>query len=154
MDSLNIAEQAIEVIANVLEVEFEEVDVNSRIVADLGADSLDIVDLSFSLGKKFSIKMPQKSVVMHAEDILGSLESVIQDNKFTDLGVELLRAGPNNYSEKEVYKGQSLLEIFTNTKVCHWINLCEEIIKSGLPGDDLIRQNLEALLEKEAVSDF
>lgn len=138
--------QVIDTIADVLEMEVDEIDTESKVVDELGADSLDIVDLSFSLGKSLGIKMPQKSVIMHAEEIMGDLSEVIVDGKLTDFGANLLRQGPNRYNSTEVYSGQSLGAVFSDTKVKHWINLCVSIIESGLSGDDLIRGLVEQAL--------
>jgi acyl carrier protein len=150
MASTQLVDDIIEVIADVLEMEIDEIELDSRIVADLGADSLDIVDMSFSLGKQLSIKMPQKTVMMHAEDILGDASDMLDNDAVTELGAELLRSGPNRYSEEDVYPGKTLAEIFADTKVCHWVNLCTAIKDSGLSGDDLIQQQVKAVLETEA----
>ena len=145
----NIIEQTLEITAEVLEMDFDEVNLDSKIVADLGADSLDIVDLSFSLGKKFDIKMPKKTVIMHAEELLGGMSGLVHDGLLTGLGAELLRVSPNAYTEEEAYAGQSLINVFADTTVRHWVNLCQAIIESELAGDELIKQNVECMLNTQ-----
>jgi acyl carrier protein len=120
-----IAHQVIDVIADVLEMEVDEISTESKIIDELGADSLDIVDLSFSLGKSLGIKMPQKSVIMHAEEVMGDLSELIVGGKLTVFGAILLQQGPNRYDVNEVYPGQSLGCVFATTKVQHWINFRE-----------------------------
>ena len=45
-----------EIIADVLVIEEDEISLNSRLIADLGAESIDFLDLIFQLEKEFSIK--------------------------------------------------------------------------------------------------
>jgi acyl carrier protein len=146
MNSDNISEKVIGIVADVLECEIDEISLESKIVDDLGADSLDIVDLSFSLGKKFAIKMPQKSVIMHAEEILGSLSELLSDGKLTELGAHILQTSPNAYSKEDAYEGLSVMDVFTDTKVIHWVNLCSSIISSEISGDELIHDSIKKQL--------
>ena len=140
-----IVDEVMDVVADVLEMDIDDIDLESRIVADLGADSLDIVDLSFSLGKQLNIKMPQKTVIMHAEEIFGDTHNIVESEKLTEMGAELLRLGPNQYSEDEVHQGKTLIEVFADTKVKHWVNLSQAIKESGLTGDELIQQRVQAV---------
>lgn len=149
MKNIDIAEQITELFVDVLEVEPDDIELDSSVVDDLGADSLDIVDISFSLGKKLDIKMPQQTVLMHAEVIFGGSEQLFDKGKITALGAELLRAGPNGYTEEEVYEGKPLFDIYSGTTVRHWINLCNAIIESGLSGDELIESSLQPLLQRK-----
>ncbi len=142
----DILNQVQEVIAEALELDAEDVLANSSLVDELEADSLDIVDLSFSLGKHFDIEMPKKSVIMHAEEKLGGLSDLVVSNKLTRMGALLLQQSPNKYTAEEANEGTSLAQIYSETRVRHWANLCEEIITSGLSGDDLICQKIESLL--------
>lgn len=133
-----------EVIADVLEIEPEDIDMESKLVSDLGADSLDIIDLSYSLGKQLKISMPQKSVMMHAEEMFGSAELLVNDGYLTQHGALLLQTGPNQYSPDEAAEGMTLHQIFSDTKVRHWVNLCDSIVKSGTTGDQLIKQKIQS----------
>ena len=50
-----------EIIADVLVIEEDEISLNSRLIADLGAESIDFLDLIFQLEKEFSINMRSRS---------------------------------------------------------------------------------------------
>ncbi|MGK0440349.1 MAG: acyl carrier protein [Pseudohongiellaceae bacterium] len=153
MSDINIINATIEVVAEVLECDIDELAANSKLVLDLGADSLDIVDLTFSLGKKFKIKMPQKTVIMRAEEEMGDLSRIVSgDGKLTALGAELLCMGPNRYTSEEAYEGQSLMTIFTETTISHWANLCGAIIESDLSGDELIQKNIRETIKKDSTA--
>ena len=61
------------------------------------------------------------------------------------MGAELLRSGPNQYNAEEVHPGKTLVEVFADTKVKHWVNLSQAIKESGLTGDELIQQRVQAV---------
>jgi acyl carrier protein len=55
-----------EIIADVLVIDEEEIQLNSRLIADLGAESIDFLDLVFQLEKEFSIKIPRGQLEKNA----------------------------------------------------------------------------------------
>lgn len=48
-----------EIIADVLVIDEGDVKLDSRLIADLGAESIDFLDLVFQLEKEYSIKIPR-----------------------------------------------------------------------------------------------
>lgn len=56
----DIFEQVKALIAEELEVDEEQINMDSMIVDDLGADSLDVVELIMRLEEKFSIEIPDE----------------------------------------------------------------------------------------------
>ena len=56
----NTFEKVREVIAEELEVEDTQIKMESQIVDDLGADSLDVVELIMRLEEKFDIEIPDE----------------------------------------------------------------------------------------------
>jgi len=55
-----------EIIADVLVIDEDEVSLNSRLIADLGAESIDFLDLVFQLEKEFAIKIPRGQLEKNA----------------------------------------------------------------------------------------
>lgn len=55
-----------EIIADVLVIDESEIALNSRLIADLGAESIDFLDLVFQLEKEFSIKIPRGQLEKNA----------------------------------------------------------------------------------------
>jgi acyl carrier protein len=72
-----------------LGVDDDEVTPEATLVDDLGAESIDFLDIVFRLEKSFDIKIPREE--LFPEDILNNAEFV-QDGKVTEVGVEKLRA--------------------------------------------------------------
>lgn len=76
---MSILEQVKEVVVEQLDVNAEEVKQESKFVEDLGADSLDVVELVMALEEKFEIEIPDDE----AEKIstVGDAVSYIENNK-------------------------------------------------------------------------
>lgn len=55
-----------EIIADVLVIDEEDVALNRRLIADLGAESIDFLDLVFQLEKEFGIKIPRGQLEKNA----------------------------------------------------------------------------------------
>ncbi|WEM44646.1 acyl carrier protein (plasmid) [Photobacterium sp. DA100] len=147
MDKL-FKDKVIEIIAEVLELENDEVGLDDALVDDLGADSLDIVDLSFSLGKTFKIQMPQKSVIAHALEVADEDSVFVVNERLTAKGAELLQLSPFKYSADKVSEGISLTEVYLSTSVSNWANVCLAIKESGLSGEDVIHHYVSTFCEQ------
>jgi acyl carrier protein len=76
---MSILEEAKEVVAEQLSVEADTIKPDSKFIDDLGADSLDIVELVMALEEKFDIEIPDSD----AESIITLQNAVdyIEKNK-------------------------------------------------------------------------
>src|SRR3954467_7942642 len=75
-------------LVDALGVDEEEVTPQATLVGDLGAESIDFLDIVFRLEKAFDIKIPRGE--LFPEDILTNAEYV-QNGKVTAAGIEQLR---------------------------------------------------------------
>lgn len=57
-----VLEKLIELLCEQLDIEADEVNENTDIVNDLGADSLDVVDLVMTLEDEFDIEIPDEDI--------------------------------------------------------------------------------------------
>ena len=62
------------IIADVLVLDEADLSLNSRLIADLGAESIDFLDLVFQLEKEFSIKIPRGQLEKNARGPLSEQE--------------------------------------------------------------------------------
>jgi acyl carrier protein len=76
-----------EIIADVLVIDEADVSLNSRLITDLGAESIDFLDLVFQLEKEFKIKIPRGQLEKNARGDL-------QEDEF-EKGGSLTPAGLN-----------------------------------------------------------
>ena len=74
-----VFEKVKEMLCEQLDVEEEKVTLEASIVDDLGADSLDVVDLIMSLEEEFDIEIPDEDVenMKTVGDIVKYIESKI-----------------------------------------------------------------------------
>lgn len=80
-----------EIIAEVLVLDEEEVTLQSRLISDLGAESIDFLDLVFQLEKEFAIKIPRGQIEKNARGNLAE-EEFEKGGVVTDKGLEALKA--------------------------------------------------------------
>lgn len=71
-----VFEKLQEIIAEQLEIDTEEIKYASNIIDDLGADSLDIVDLVMSVEDEFGIEVPDEALeeMSTVEDMVKYIE--------------------------------------------------------------------------------
>ncbi len=75
-------------LVDALGVDADEVAEDATLVGDLGAESIDFLDIVFRLEKAFGIEIPRSE--LFPEDILGSA-AFVKDGKVTDTGLAELR---------------------------------------------------------------
>jgi acyl carrier protein len=76
------------VLVEALGVDEDEVTESATLTGDLGAESIDFLDIVFRLEKEFSIKIPRGE--LFPDDILNNVEYV-ENGKLTDLGLKKLQ---------------------------------------------------------------
>lgn len=77
-----------EVLENALGVDPEEVTMDATLIGDLGAESIDFLDISFKLEQEFSIKIDQGE--LFPENLMSD-DSLVEDGKLTDKAMDLLK---------------------------------------------------------------
>ena len=79
-----------QIIVDVLFIEEDQVEPNKRLIADLGAESIDFLDLVFQLEKEFDIKIPRGQLEKEARGNLTEQEFE-NDGVVTERGLQALR---------------------------------------------------------------
>jgi acyl carrier protein len=79
-----------ELVADVLVIDVEEISLNSRLIADLGAESIDFLDLVFQLEKEFKIKIPRGQLEKNARGDLAE-DEFEKGGVITEQGLEALQ---------------------------------------------------------------
>ncbi|MFT5206718.1 MAG: acyl carrier protein [Candidatus Omnitrophota bacterium] len=75
-------------IAKALQVEMDEIEVDSKLIDDLGAESIDFLDIVFRLEKTFNIKIPRDD--LFPEKVLTDAQYV-QSGRITADGLNILK---------------------------------------------------------------
>lgn len=99
-----------EALIDALGVDDDEVTPEATLVGDLGAESIDFLDIVFRLEKSFGIDIPRSE--LFPEDILTSAEYV-QDGKVTEEGVaELKKRMP--FADLSKFEANPVVQEFGN----------------------------------------
>ncbi len=124
MDNQEICNGVKEAIVEALGVDPEEVEENSSLFSDLGAESLDLLDIVFRLEKTFGIKIPKSGIqqdVLKAEGI--KEEDVVVDGALTALGAEKLRENMKEVDGEKIQEGFRVDDIPTLFTVQTFVNI-------------------------------
>jgi acyl carrier protein len=84
-----IIEKVQEVMIDALGVDDDEVTTEATLMGDLGAESIDFLDIVFRLEKVFGIKIPREEL-FPAEELMNNAD-FIQNGKLTEKGLTELR---------------------------------------------------------------
>ncbi len=88
MSRAEVFEQVRATLVEALAVEPEEVTEDATLQGDLGAESIDFLDIVFRLEKNFNIKIPRNE--LFPDDLLNNPEFVV-NGKFTDKGLTQIK---------------------------------------------------------------
>jgi acyl carrier protein len=90
-----VLEGVIECLAKVLDIPVESIQADSKIVHDLGADSLDFLDLSFHLHQKFGIAFSPREDERRLQEKMGGISIQINGVYTPEALAELRRSMPD-----------------------------------------------------------
>jgi acyl carrier protein len=109
-----------EIVADVLVLEEDEVRKDSRLIADLGAESIDFLDLVFQLEREFKIKIPRGQLEKNARGVL-SEDEFEKAGVITDAGMAVLKTYlsevPTDYFKANM-KSNEIPSLFTVETFC------------------------------------
>ena len=95
-----------EVLVDSLAVDEEEVTREATLVDDLGAESIDLLEIVFNLEKKFNVKIDRSELI--PEDLFTNQEYVV-DGKLTPAGLAVLEERLPN-ANLEAFKANPLVQ--------------------------------------------
>ena len=80
MDVAAMKDKVVEIIANQLGIDHGDVTPEASVVDDLGADSLDVVELVMALEEEFNLEIPDEEAekIKSVNDIFSHLENALQ----------------------------------------------------------------------------
>jgi acyl carrier protein len=79
------------IVADVLAIDEEDIHLNSRLIGDLGAESIDFLDFIFQLEREFKIKIPRGQLEKRARGSLAENEFE-EGGVITEKGLEALQS--------------------------------------------------------------
>jgi acyl carrier protein len=89
LDSKSIDARVTKVLVQALGVEEEDIKPSATLCGDLGAESIDFLDIVFRLEREFAIRIPRGELL--AQPLFQPDEEIVQDGRLTDQGLAMLR---------------------------------------------------------------
>ena len=122
-----VFEKIRDALVEALGVDEEEVTAEATLVGDLGAESIDFLDIVFRLEKAFDIKIPRGE--LFPEDVLTNADYVA-DGKVTEMGLAELRkrmpfANLDDFEKNPVV--QDFGNVLTVADMCRFIETKVEV---------------------------
>ncbi len=112
-----------ETLEDALGVDEDEVSPEATLAGDLGADSIDFLDIVFRLEKNFDVKIPRGE--LFPENLASADGSFIQDGLVTSSGIEELRRRmPHADIDKLAAdpKVENIQDLFTVQMIVNFLN--------------------------------
>ena len=119
--------RTLKVIAKAMDRPLAEVTPSSSLEEDLGAQSLDFLDIAFSLEREFLIQFPRTDFLQRAADHFGE-ENLIKDGVVTGFGLRLLRLGMPELDLSRLKPGQKITEVQKMFTVATFIRVVRQLI--------------------------
>ena len=123
MTTEDIYPRVAHIVADVLAIDEKEVGPDKRLVGDLGAESIDYLDLVFRLEREFGIKIPRGQIEKEARGSLAD-DQFEQGGVITPAGLEALKKSMPEIPADSFKPGLKVNEIgmlFTVNSLCGWV---------------------------------
>jgi len=118
-----IFEKVQETLVEALGVDDDEVTPEATLVGDLGAESIDFLDIVFRLEKSFEIKIPRGE--LFPENLAAADSDFVQDGVVTSDGLAELRQKMPHADVDELAKDpkvENIQNLFTVQMICNFID--------------------------------
>lgn len=113
--------------AGALGLENDEVSLEKTIIGDLGAESLDFLDLAYRLERAFDIKIPRGGIENAARADMGE-ETYEVNGVLTDKAIERLAAAMPEIPPGELTEGLRVSEVAEHFRVATFYNLVVHLL--------------------------
>lgn len=119
-----------ECVAAVVDKDVSQVREADRIIGDLGADSLDLLDLVFQLERRFGIKISPNGIEKRVKAELGDVPLEI-DGVYTSEALALLHASLPEVPPEEIHPGLHASHLPRVFRVVTFANLVERLLEEA-----------------------
>lgn len=111
-----------------LELDPEEVPFDAKVLDDLGAESLDLLDVVFRLERSFGIQVPRGGLESQAKEVDGKPGEV--DGRLTEAGAKRLRELMPEVPPAEIRAGMKTAELPRVFRVGTFYNIVKALVEA------------------------
>jgi acyl carrier protein len=125
----DVERRVLEVIAKAMDRPVSEIHPSTTLEGDLGAQSLDYLDIAFSLEREFRIQFPRADFLQRASDHFGE-ENLVSNGVITPLGLKLLATGMPELDPSKLKLGLKVTEVRQMFIVATFIRVVLQLLES------------------------
>jgi acyl carrier protein len=125
----DVERRVLEVIARAMDRPVSEVTPTSSLEDDLGAQSLDYLDIAFSLEREFRIQFPRDDFLQRASKHFGE-ENLEKDGVVTDLGLSLLAKGMPEIDPARLTPGLKIVDLRRMFVVGTFVRVVKQLLQA------------------------
>jgi acyl carrier protein len=138
--------------AETLERDVDDVQVDSSFF-ELGAESLDLLDMAFALESEYGIAFPRTDLLERAGGHFGE-DALVQDGLVTDLGLHLLRVGMPELDPELIKPGLRDVDVAKAITVGSFARITQRLIDAKAAFSRVCEACGGELVEAEAMPEF
>ncbi|MEX0876037.1 MAG: acyl carrier protein [Phycisphaerales bacterium] len=128
MERSEIFEKIQEILIDALAVDEDEVTPEATLIGDLGAESIDILDISFKLEQEFGFKIAQGE--LFPEGVTQDPEYV-QNGQVTEKGLATLKQRVPHFNFEQLEKDPSVQNVSKIFTVDALVTFCEQKLQAA-----------------------
>lgn len=106
----DIDRRVLAIVAEALDADPETVTAQTSLEADLGAESLDFLDIAFMLEREFNVRFPRTDFLERAADHFGE-ENLVKGEVISPLGLKLLAKGMPELDPEQLKPGLKVTDV-------------------------------------------
>jgi acyl carrier protein len=153
MSDEEVEKRVLSIIAKAMDRPVSEVKPNSSLELDLDAQSLDYLDIAFSLEREFRIQFPRADFMQRASDHFGE-ENLVRDGVITDFGLQLLARGMPELNPADLKSGLRVSEVRNMFVVATFIRVVKQLLEVKWAMDTTCPDCKGTLVESPSLPEF
>jgi acyl carrier protein/ribosomal protein S27E len=126
---------------------------STALEGDLGAESLDYLDIAFALEREFKIQFPRTDFMQRAADHFGE-ENLVKDGMITDLGLRLLAAGMPELDASKLTPGLRVTEVRAMFTVATFLRVVRRLLEVKEAADKTCPDCRSQMTESSGAPEF
>jgi acyl carrier protein len=130
MNRQEIERGVCECVGTVVDRDPATITLSDSIINDLGADSLDLLDLVFHLEQRFKVKITPRGIERAAQEKLGDVPVAI-DDVYTPEAIEELRKALPEVPESELLPGLRTTDLPRRFRVATFVTLVSRLLEKS-----------------------
>jgi acyl carrier protein len=125
----DVEQRVLAVIARAMDRPLSDVKPTSSLELDLGAQSLDFLDIAFALEREFRIQFPRADFMQRASDHFGE-ENLVKGGVVTELGLRLLARGMPELDPAALQPGLKVVDVRKMFVVATFVRVVRQLLEA------------------------